>query len=394
MNCASDYKPYYNARTISTGAEVSLWIWQQYLATDDHAFLADNYPVMAASARFLLAYAQRGVDGLLHTYPSNAHETQWDVHDPATDIAAMRFLFPAVIEAAQILRTDSDLVSQLKAAVLEIRDFSHMDEKAQIPTTLGEPDSSGHDVIAPSYDHNAPIHNTENIGLEPVWPYSLIGDSGPQHDLGVRTFVNRPNKENDDWSFDPIQAARLGLAGEVKKSLIGLTEKYQAYPSGLARFAGPEFYVEQIGVVAAALQEALVQDYDGIIRIAPAWPPDWNADATVYVQRRTKVEVQVRLGTVIIVALEPGLTGQVFIRNPWPGHAVEVLSGQDSRLIAQDGNEAQVLQINVEAGQAYVIERRDESLARLRFLPVTGSPAASPKLLGSRSIGLLAKPVL
>lgn len=33
-----------------------------------------------------------------------------------------------------------------------------------------------------------------------------------------------------------------------------------------------EFYIEQVGVVAAALQEALVRYYDGLIRIAPAVP--------------------------------------------------------------------------------------------------------------------------
>ena len=40
LNCDAASRPYYNARTLSTGAEVSLWIWRQYLATGDHAFLA------------------------------------------------------------------------------------------------------------------------------------------------------------------------------------------------------------------------------------------------------------------------------------------------------------------------------------------------------------------
>jgi hypothetical protein len=50
--------------------------------------------------------------------------------------------------------------------------------------------------------------------------------------------------------IDPVQAARLGLADEFKSSALALTEKYQKYPSGLATFMGPEFYVEQIGVLA------------------------------------------------------------------------------------------------------------------------------------------------
>ena len=69
INCGEDYKPYYNARTLSTGAEVSLWIWEQYRFTNDMDFLRANYPVMRESARFLLAYATRGKDGKLHTYP-------------------------------------------------------------------------------------------------------------------------------------------------------------------------------------------------------------------------------------------------------------------------------------------------------------------------------------
>jgi hypothetical protein len=388
LNCAADFKPYYNARTISTGAEVSLWIWDQYLATEDRGFLAANYPVMAASTRFLLAYAKRGPDGLLHTYPSNAHETQWDVHDPTTDIAAMKALFPAVLEAAQLLGTDPELILQLKTAIPEVRYLPRIDAHANAPKS-GE---SGHDVIASSYDPSAPIHNTENIGLEPVWPYSLIGDNGPLHELGVRTFVNRPNKQDDDWSLDPIQAARLGLSDDVKSTLLGLTEKYQAYPSGLATFMGPEFYVEQIGVLTAALQEAMVQDYDGIIRIAPAWPTDWEADATVYVRRRSKVDVQVRHGYATAVVLEAGFSGQMALRNPWPGQAVKIASGEPAHETPVSEDQFGLLKIDVKAGESYLIEPSNLSAANLRFVPVTGSPASSPKFLGSRSIGVGKRP--
>ena len=78
---------------------------------------------MADAARFLLAYATEGADGKLHTSPSNAHETQWDVTDPITDIAAMKSLFPVVIEAAQLLGTDAALVTQLQAAIPKLLDF-------------------------------------------------------------------------------------------------------------------------------------------------------------------------------------------------------------------------------------------------------------------------------
>lgn len=388
LNCAADSKPYYNARTLSTGAEVSLWIWEQYLATRDRAFLAANFPVMEASARFLLSYAKQGSDGLLHTYPSNAHETQWDVHDPTTDLAAMKALFPAVLQAAQLLGTDPELVASLKKAMMEVRGFPRIDPRRKVPVVIDANDRRSDDVIASSYDPAAPVHNTENIGLEPVWPYSLIGDDGPLHALGVRTFMNRPNKEANDWSLDPIQAARLGLADEVKRTLLGLTEKYQAYPSGLAAFVGPDFYVEQAGVVAAALQEAMVQDYDGVIRIGPAWPPDWQADAQVYVRNRSKVDVQVDHGRASLVVFEAGFTGSVQLRNPWPGRRVNISVGEAGRGVTAKESSKQILQLNVQAGQAYRLGPADVSATRVPFLPVSGSPASSPKHLGSRSIGL------
>jgi len=47
-----------------------------------------------------------------------------------------------------------------------------------------------------------------------------------------------------------------------------------------------EFYIEQIGILADALQEAIVQGYDGLIRIDPAIPPGWNFDGSVFVRAR------------------------------------------------------------------------------------------------------------
>ncbi len=368
INCSEKSKPYYNARTLSTGAEVSLWIWRQYLATQDIQFLKSNYPVMASAARFLLAYAKAGQDGLLHMYPSNAHENEWDVHDPTTDLSAMKAFFPAMISAARILQTDSPLVSSLESA------------SAQLPE-LPRSGTAPNDVIAQSYDLDAAVHNSENIGLEPVWPYSLIGDSGPLHDTAVRTYLNRTNKFNADWSFDSLQAARLGLSDEVQSALTKLTDKYQAYPSGFAQFVGQELYVEQLGVLAASLQEALVQDYDGLLRIAPAWPKSWDVDGTVWIPGNSKVNVEVRNGVPSLIVLEAGTRGQINLRNPWPGRALTVVAEQSGSQVAQTSGPA--IDFSVEAGQAYLIQ--DSTAYTVR---VSGSAAEEPKTLGTRHIGI------
>jgi alpha-L-fucosidase 2 len=393
LNCDAGFKPYYNARTISTGAEVSLWIWQQYLATRDHAFLARNFPVMAESARFLLAYEKPGSDRINHTSPSNAHETQWDLQDPTTDLSARMALYAATIEAAKALGTEAALVKQLQSAQASIPPLPRTEANAAKTLLPASADAEGNDVIAPSYLPAAENHNVENIGLEPVWPYDLIGDTSPLFELARRTYLHRPYPINQDWSYDPIQAARLGLRDEVKTTLIKLTEKYQTFINGLANWGGAtgEFYVEQQGVVAAALNEALVQDYDGVIRINPAFPKEWNVDGQVSVRDRTKVDVSLVNGEAQRVTIEAGSTGPVKVRNPWAGNseagaAVAIISeGQAARKLT-----GPMLEFSAVAGHRYLLVPASHADRSVLKGSITGTPATTARRLGPVQIGIFA----
>lgn len=390
-DCDASYHPYYNARTLSTGAEVSLWVWRQYLATGSRSFLEHNYPIMAASARFLLAYQKPGSDGLLHTSPSNAHETQWDVTDPTTDIAAANALYPATIQAAKLLGKDPGLVRKLQAALTNIPPFPRTEETG--PRTLLPPsaDAKGNDVIAESYLPAAKNHNAENIGLEPVWPYNAIGDTSPLFSLARRTYQYRLFRDVADWSFDPVQAARLHLGNEVGKDLVRITEKSQRSVNGLANWNKQygEFYIEQTGVVALALQQMLVQDYDGLIRIAPAVPAGWNVSGRVYVRGRTTVDVQVRDGEVTTAVIEAGTTQKLKVRNPWPGQPVDIISGRGNT-IAVKGDSDPVLHFQAEVGKNYLLEPADSPVSQMKFAPVSGMPAHVAKRMGNVQIGLFA----
>ena len=389
-DCDLSFPPYYNARTLTTGAEVGLWVWQQYLATNDREFLANNYPIMASAARFLLSYQKLGSDGLLHTSPSNAHETQWDVTDPTTDIAASLALYPATIQAAKLLRKDPDLIQRLQAAIPKIPPFPRTQQAGPRTLLLPASDSQESDVIAESYQPSAPDHNVENIGLETVWPYDLIGDTSPLFALAKRTFIHRPFSGVADWSFDPLQAARLGLAADVSSTLRLITERSQHSVNGLANWDKEygEFYVEQVGVVAAALQESLTQDYDGTIRIAPSVPPGWDMDGAVYVRGKTKVDVQVRNGAVHTVVIEAGTTAPLSIRNPWPNQPVDVLSEKSGMTVVKSWTGSTITFQGI-AGTNYLLQLHDAPVMNLRFLPVTGIPARSAKKLGALQIGLL-----
>ncbi|AXC11920.1 hypothetical protein ACPOL_2604 [Acidisarcina polymorpha] len=393
LNCAENSPPYYNARTISTGAEVGLWVWEQYEYTDDLDFLKKNYPLMREAVRFLLAYATAGQDGRLHTFPANAHEMQWDVHDPTTDVAAMQALFPRAVQAATLLKTDSSLVVELKNAIAKLPLLPLATASAST-VLLAHGGDAADAIIATSYDPGAETHNVENVGLEAVWPYSVIGADQDLRKIAVRTFLNRPHKGDADWSLDPIQAARLGLADEVVASLSTITERYQIYPSGFATLFPPtatnpppsEFYVEQIGVLADALQKALADEYDGVVRIAPAWPKEWDADATVYLRHGNRVEVRVRHGELVCAGFEIASSGWLHIRNPWPGQKVEIADANSPSAILAEGSD-DFVSFSGRSGKNYLLYRTDHP-SSLRE-PLSGTPAVAPKSFATRTIGLL-----
>jgi hypothetical protein len=406
-SCAQASSPSYNALNISSGPEIAMWIWQQYQDTGSLSFLNTYYPVLKQTATFLLADQSVGSDGFLHA-TANAHETQWAVTDPTTDLVADQALFPAVISAATLLNTDSSLVSQLRTAEKEIEPYARTDQstKQQLlnpqPTSASaaaSADASGTDVIADSYQPSATLRNSENIGLEPVWPWGVVGDASTVGSdnltaLEDRTFSSRPNTDANDWSFDAVDAARLDQASAVQSNLVAVTEKYQGYISGLASFTGntpgDEPYIEQSSTVATAMDEALATDYDGTLRIAPAWPSGWDASGSVYIQGNSKVDVQVEGGTVATAAIQAGTSETMNVRNPWSGSGgqAEVVNGSTGAVVVS-ATSAATFGVPVTAGSSYLIEQPSNPTTSLAFAQVTGSQATTYKTLGGKvQIGL------
>jgi hypothetical protein len=388
-SCDSTIAPTWNSLNVTTGAEVGLWIWWQYLQTDNRAFLVSNYPVIKGAAQFLLSHATVGSDGKLHTR-SNAHETQWDVTDPTTDVAAMQAFFPVAVKAAQTLGVDGDLVGQLKAAMGKIQSWPRTDTATQQRLLTPADDAGGGTMIGPSTQPAATRRNSENIGLEVVWPFSLIGDSGADTALGRRTFTSRSYVNSNSWSYDSLHAARLGLPAEVKNSLLAAIRSFQVYPSGLASFTGQqafEPYVEQSGVLAASVAEAFVQDYDGLLRIAPAWPADWTGEGTVSVLHNSKVHLQVSGGVPTTVAVLAGASDPIAVRSPWPGQSVTVVDGL-TRATVVSPTSAGTFTIPAQVGKSYLVERTAVPTNSQAFAPVSGAQATVARRYDRATIGL------
>jgi hypothetical protein len=247
-------------------------------------------------------------------------------------------------------------------------------------------------MIGISYQPAATRRNGENIELEPLWPWNNVSDQNSKlFTLEQRSYVSRPNKGGNDWSFDAVDAARLEQPSQVESNLLSLTEGHQVYPNGFADLGstvGYEPYIEQQSGVAVAVDEALAQDYDGIIRFAPAWPADWDGSGSVYVQDNTKVDVQVQGGQLVTAAIEAGKTETVQVKNPWAGKQVEVVDGsKPSRVVVQPTSDA-LISVPVHAGKSYLIQQVGSPTANLPFAQVTGSAPTTDRHLKGVQIGL------
>jgi hypothetical protein len=325
--------------------------------TQDLTFLRTKFPLMLEAARFLFTYATTGTDGKLFMSPSNAHETQWGVTQPITDISAMRAFFPAVVAAAQLVGSTDSLIADLKTAIAsKLPDLPRTDTKRTQVLTPSS-DSGGTDIFAYSTMPAAQGHNGENLDLEPVWPYDIVNDATDATELAVakRTYAARSTKNGHDWSSDPIDAARLGIAAE------------------------------KLGVFATAINEALVQGFDGLIRVAPAWPTAWSGSGTVFVQGKSKVDVQIVNGAVAFAVLDAGSTATVKVRNPWGTTSVTVIDSATMQAVGAASTSA-TISINAQAGHAYLIKKTAD--ATPTAVKVTGTAATAVKKVGTRTIGL------
>ncbi|HEX3963653.1 MAG TPA: hypothetical protein VHZ03_44615, partial [Trebonia sp.] len=401
--CSEPGSPNWNALDITSGPELSVYMWEQYQATGDRAFLKKAFPFMEATAQFLLAYQQVGTDGLLHAV-ANAHETQWAVQDPTTDIAAEQALFPIIGEAAKLVGDKSSkdpLLAQFTKAITEIPPYPRTDDATR--TQLLNPDytqaetqaadATGTDMIGISYQPAAQRQNGENIELEPLWPWDQVSDQDANlYALEQRSYTNRPNKGGNDWSFDAVDAARLEQPAQVESNLVSLTESHQVYPNGFADIGssvGYQPYMEQSATVATAVDEALAQDYDGIIRFAPAWPSDWDGSGTVYIQGGDKVDVQVENGQLVTAAIQAASSGKLTVKSPWPGQKVQVVSGAGRHQVITTTTTSDTFTFQALAGQSYLVEQVSAPTTALPFAPVTGTAATTDKHLGGKvQIGL------
>jgi hypothetical protein len=194
-----------------------------------------------------------------------------------------------------------------------------------------------------------------------VFPSGLVGagQKGSELYKEVANTVKMFACPGMGWSVLPITLARLGLAAEAKKIINSWPMFWQYYSNGWGHY-GPlaimkgeatvpgrmannsvmdaslpdgereknrfsfllypfrHMGMESMSVVTTAMNETLLQSYDGVIRVGPAITEDQNARFTLHAQKGFIVSAEIKKGKASWIVVESRLGKRCRVANPWP----------------------------------------------------------------------------
>jgi len=363
-------------------AEIALDFWRQYEFTGDLRFLKEKaLPFILEAARFLASRLAKGPDGLYHAQEATGYEGWIKIEDALTELVYARKLLTTALEAAaaagapvpeagawrDILGACAPLpvIPAGEAAIRREGAAFRLQQGfflgRQVPAV---------DIVAAGWGVEEKKWLTRidgifpTVHLSPVFPSGLVGlaqeGSGLFSVMTATVLLYSP--EVMGWDPLPIALARLGLAAELEGILDGWPERWQIYPNGWGHI-GPEAEVkkdaempfrtnavrdarltsldgpfpadksetfplpawpfrhmsmESMSVLAAALNESLLQSHDGVLRPAPACPAGKAARFTLQAAGGFVVSGEVEAGAPRWLAVK-SLAGNVCrMKLPWP----------------------------------------------------------------------------
>jgi alpha-L-fucosidase 2 len=356
----------YTKNILSTGAEVAANLYAEYASTNDEAYLKDSvYPFLRGVAEFYRQkLARDSGTGQYFVDSSNSHETYWNVKNAITDLAAVRSVFPLAIRTGEVLGLDADWRPRWQDV---------LDHLAAYPT-------DGSVYLA----HDPPAvqaRNGENVACELIWPYGVTGIGAPDYAMAVNTWKKRPSPYGNVWANDAIQAARLGLGDETNQGLKRMLEQYAKYPNAMTDNTNGVF--EYLGVHLIAMNESLLQSYDGKLRVFPALPADESfvARFNLLAQGGFLVTSERERRVIKYVGLKSLYGKPIKLVNPWPMSTVQVRAVADDHIVFTSADAE--LAFETTANAIYVVERTAAPLSDYEYSYLTGALNQDAKSLSA-----------
>lgn len=231
------------------------------------------------------------------------------------------------------------------------------------------------------------IRITAGDALSAVYPMGLVHTGHRDYTPAIRLF-DRLRTECTGTPGSPagVLAARLGMKSAIPEILDQQIQLFQTLQQGFLTNGTPGTATPRLDALAEfanALQEMCLQSHDGVLRIFPAVPKEWNGSFMLRAFGGFNVMAEQIDGRVLWVAVQ-SLTGErCRLANPWPDTA-RVQDGKIDLLRSAEP----VLQFDTERGRVYVIDRLLNPLSRIPRERLGGRRRSGIARLGERRIGI------
>ena len=275
----------------------------------------------------------------------------------------MRALLKAVIEASEVLAIDADLRAGWRDLLENLADIPS-DGEVLLDHRDAAPDCRlGHTALL------CCVYTAGEIGL---------GSPREARELAVRTLRGIPERTsravadypfdiptwNDDCCWPNLigYAARLGLAEQARDYLYDYGIFQHLKPNGLFAFDCPVGDGQRLTrwgmpdsneAMTATVSEMLLQSHDGVIRLAPACPGEWDARLERFLAVGAfEVDADIVAGGVRSLSVRSLRGNPCRLADLWPGRATEIRSsGRGIPFDQRDG----IIEFQTEADGVYEV---------------------------------------